>query len=616
MSQSGTHFTEFVTGGAAAGAWVSLNMGGMGLAFSGTAVGIGFTPVTMAGAVAGAASYGLFRAVVEGDGSALSAATLGGLGGAGVSLQVGGMGLAFKGTAMSLGIAPVAAAGAVVGLAIYGLVQILDDAPKEAASEVFTRMEDKISGKEAYLQALMEIDPIFAEDRLLERFAALEIEEDLATLKRRLLDSPSVSGIVHQDLLAASQLLSPERNIELEFTEFDLATFATSAEKAYQSSESADDLSAVATQEKKVWQKCSTIQGYLGSINAIAFSQDGTLLATNGDDRIVKLWNVKTGRFSSSFSGQGKEGSAVAISPDGSLIAGGSFDGKVTLWNIQRKSLHKTLMYLNRPHSHDGFVHAAIFSPDGKYVISGGSDAVIRVWNTQTGKIVKTLNGHSASVLSLAIAPNGQTLVSGSADKTIRVWRCEDWSLLNTLEGHQDWVFSVAADSKSIVSGSSDRTIRVWETTTATLRHTLTGHQRGVSSVALSPDGQLLASGSQDGTVKLWHLGTGEVMQTLIATYPVAFSSDGYRLATGGGKQSIHLWHLGSVVEEEVDQVPIGQWWEVLSVSHTASAQEVKAAYRGLAQQFHPDINRSVSAKQNMQRIVQAYQAFRQEKRC
>jgi hypothetical protein len=180
--------TAFVAGGAATGAWTSVSIGGMGLSFSGTAVSIGLTPVTIAGAVTGAASYGVFKAIIEGDASAFSAATLGGIGGAGVSVTVGGMGLAFNGTAIGLGIAPITAAGAVVGLAVYGLLKIFDEpGMKESFAQVFDRMEDKISWQEAYSQALMEVDPTWAEFAWQQKFSALELEEDLQALKEELL---------------------------------------------------------------------------------------------------------------------------------------------------------------------------------------------------------------------------------------------------------------------------------------------------------------------------------------------------------------------------------------------------------------------------------------------
>jgi WD40 repeat protein len=78
---------------------------------------------------------------------------------------------------------------------------------------------------------------------------------------------------------------------------------------------------------------------------------------------------------------------------------------------------------------------------------------------------------------------------------------------VRTLEGHTGWVYSVAfsPDGKLLASGSGDHTIKLWEVATGQEVRTLTGHTWNVLSVAFSPDGQLLASGS-DYTIKLWDI--------------------------------------------------------------------------------------------------------------
>jgi len=110
--------------GAAVGAGTSALLGGMGLAVGGTAVGIGAAPVAAAGVVVGSAAYGVKKAVEEQDPSILGAAAVGAGAGAGVSAVLGGMGLAVGGTAVGITMAPVAAVGAVVGLAGYGIFKL------------------------------------------------------------------------------------------------------------------------------------------------------------------------------------------------------------------------------------------------------------------------------------------------------------------------------------------------------------------------------------------------------------------------------------------------------------------------------------------------------------
>jgi WD40 repeat protein len=134
-----------------------------------------------------------------------------------------------------------------------------------------------------------------------------------------------------------------------------------------------------------------------------------------------------------------------------------------------------------------------------------------------------TIEGHSDSVLSVAISPDGKTLVSGSSDKTIKVWDLEMLILLFSLEGHKVWyletgilLFSLEGHSGSvntvairpdgtmIVSGSSDKTIKVWYLMTGDLQYTLEGHSDSVNTVAISPDGKTIVSGSSDKTIKVW----------------------------------------------------------------------------------------------------------------
>ncbi|MFK0735411.1 MAG: WD40 repeat domain-containing protein, partial [Gloeotrichia echinulata HAB0833] len=64
--------------------------------------------------------------------------------------------------------------------------------------------------------------------------------------------------------------------------------------------------------------------------------------------------------------------------------------------------------------------------PDGKTLASGSRDNTIKIWNIATGKEIRTLNGHSSFVNSVAFSPDGKTLASGSLDKTIKIWRLSE----------------------------------------------------------------------------------------------------------------------------------------------------------------------------------------------
>src|ERR671932_616613 len=133
--------------------------------------------------------------------------------------------------------------------------------------------------------------------------------------------------------------------------------------------------------------------------------------------------------------------------------------------------------------------------------------------------------------------------------QTSNAWnKLEKISLANTLTGHSKRVSSIAMtpDGQLIASASEDKTIKLWNLRTGKLLRTLTGHSDIVQAVTISPDGKLIASGSNDKTVKLWNLDTGKEIRTLTGfssiVYSVAISPDGQTLVSGAEKLS--LWRL------------------------------------------------------------------------
>ena len=284
-----------------------------------------------------------------------------------------------------------------------------------------------------------------------------------------------------------------------------------------------------------------TLEGHAELVTSVAFSPDGTLLASGSGDRTVKLWEVGSGQEKAILERHEKTVLSVAFSPDGTTLASAGGDGTVRLWDIESGQEKAALK------GHE-WVFSVAFSPDGTTLASGG-DGPVHLWDVETNTNIATLEGHEKLVTGVAFSPDGTMLTSGSWD-TVKLWDVETNVNIATLEGHTDGVLSVAfsPDGTTLALGSADNTVKLWDVESSQEKATLKGHTARVNSVAFSPDGTTLASGSTDNTVKLWDVESSQEKATLkghtARVNSVAFSPDGTTLASGTEDGTVKLWDV------------------------------------------------------------------------
>lgn len=330
-------------------------------------------------------------------------------------------------------------------------------------------------------------------------------------------------------------------------------------------------------------REIKTFRGHSHGVWCAAFAPDGLTCASGGADRLIRIWDIETGRLLRSLRGHTHDIRAILYTPDGLTLATGSEDRTIRLWNP--KTGEPTKLLFTR---YDHNVCSLSLSPDGLMLARGSHNKDIKIWEISTGTELMTLLGkdqydhHWSPVV--AFSPDGLHLASGSDIGKIKIWEVlpsgEEKILHN---GHwldiQDddtteyrgyfvedeggfqkpmnyWIgaLTFTPDGSILASGSRDATIKLFAMPQMTEIRTLKGHGGWVRSLAVSPDGKVLASASDDNTFKLWDLAAGRNFRTLKshtgAVRSVSFSSDGRRLLSASWDRTVRLWEGGTEAPE------------------------------------------------------------------
>ena len=204
----------------------------------------------------------------------------------------------------------------------------------------------------------------------------------------------------------------------------------------------------------------------------------------------------------------------MAFSPDGSTIATGSYDKLVKLWDAATGKELRTFK------EHSDAVYSVAFLPGGTQLVSGAGDRTLKIWDVQRGTRLFTISDALDAVYAVAVHPSGTRLAAAGADRMIRTWT---WNgdvasaggpgatLLTSVFAHGDAVLGLAysPDGTTLVSAGADRTIKIWDASTLGEKRLLEPQPDWVLGLALSGDGHWLAAGRYDGTLGLYSLANG-----------------------------------------------------------------------------------------------------------
>ena len=346
----------------------------------------------------------------------------------------------------------------------------------------------------------------------------------------------------------------------------------------------------------------STLPGHTDSILVVAFSPDGSMLASGSGDKTMRLWDLNTQTPIATCVGHTHWVLACAWAPDASLVASGSHDNTIRIWSTSSVSglkQEKEAKVILR--GHKKFVTAIAWQPlhssqgrGCRRLVSSSKDGQAKIWDVVSGQCLATLSGHSASITTVKWGGEG-LIYTASQDRTIIVWAVEQTEhtmsvkVIRHLKDHAHWVNSLALSTdhfcrtgpydhtstagqiftkqeafdaavkrysegvgqkkELLVSCSDDFSMFLWSPTDSNKPlQRLVGHQQLVNDVVFSPDGNHIASASFDKSVRLWNGRTGKFAYTFRghvgSVYSCVFSADSRYLLSASKDSTVKLWDL------------------------------------------------------------------------
>ena len=296
-------------------------------------------------------------------------------------------------------------------------------------------------------------------------------------------------------------------------------------------------------------------EGHTEAIKALGFLEDGKTLASGSSDCTLRLWDTETRDQQLIPVKYRRSALDFAVSQDGKTVAIGSVSKSLRLWNTDIEDPIATFKT-----AHKGYINQVAFSPDNKILASGSLGGTIELWDVLNRKRIATLRGHTDEIRVLAFSPDGKTVATAAKGEAIIVlwdaFNIDSKTGLLMKDTTETGAVTFSPDGETLVSGDQNGVIYLWDATTGVQLSTFKGDAGSVTALAFSPDGKILANGSHDGAIRLWDPSTYRPTGYPLVGHAsrvneLTFSPDSATLFSGAFDGTILFWDMENIIHKE-----------------------------------------------------------------
>ena len=321
-------------------------------------------------------------------------------------------------------------------------------------------------------------------------------------------------------------------------------------------------------------------------IGLVAFSPDGTLLATAGGDNKCRIWNIESRKLLLTFELPDYWFHTLAFMDDGKTLVGEGIIDKIShpllgggpwMWDVPKvwmwdafsgkrlKTFTTELPKFNPFKDARTSVKVKTFADNNRVIFAfENKDGTINVKDGRTNHEIAVLPNPNGEVRAFSFSPDGRMLAAATS-RNGHLWDLDTGKKVLTFPKRvanfygNPAIFAFSKDGKTLaVAGLDD--IEIWNTDTYSHVATLENKSGGLWEFVLSADGATVITINHHGIVDLWSAQTGKHERTLTTGYTnrfskLTFAPDGKTIASSTGSK-VHLWDTNTNTERLRMQLP------------------------------------------------------------